>query len=147
MATGQAGIRRGWRGLGMGTAGVVALASAGLAGAQEAPDDVTLATIVVEGEGATTEGTDSYAATGPTSTATGLPLTLRETPQSVSVVTRQELDDRDIRTLQDVVQATPGSVPRRTTARAAGASTHAAARSPTCSSTASRCGTPGGGRN
>lgn len=108
MATGQAGIRRGWRGLGMGTAGVVALASAGLAGAQEAPDDVTLATIVVEGEGATTEGTDSYAATGPTSTATGLPLTLRETPQSVSVVTRQELDDRDIRTLQDVVQATPG---------------------------------------
>lgn len=94
----------------MGAAGIFALAAAGLAGAQEAAEDVALDTINIEGDGesATTEGTGSYAAAGPTATATGLPLTLRETPQSVSVVTRQELDDRNIRALQDVVLTTPG---------------------------------------
>jgi outer membrane receptor for ferric coprogen and ferric-rhodotorulic acid len=43
--------------------------------------------------GSATEGTGAYTATGPSSTATGLGLSLRETPQSVSVMTRQRMDD------------------------------------------------------
>ena len=49
--------------------------------------------INAQGLGLTTESTGSYT-TGATSTATKLPLSLRETPQSVSVVTRQLMDDQ-----------------------------------------------------
>ncbi|WP_220812680.1 TonB-dependent siderophore receptor [Pseudomonas paralcaligenes] len=59
------------------------------------------------GLGSTTEGTGSYT-TGSTSTATKLNLSLRETPQSVTVITRQRMDDQSMRSLDDVVQATPG---------------------------------------
>ena len=55
-----------------------------------------------------TEGTGSYTAAGPTSTATGLSLTLRETPQSVTVMTRQRMDDFKLETLTDVMEQTPG---------------------------------------
>lgn len=57
--------------------------------------------------GNVTEGSGSYT-TGAMRTATKLPLSLRETPQAVSVITRQRLDDQDLRTLDQVVQATPG---------------------------------------
>ena len=43
--------------------------------------------------GSTTEGSHSYT-TGETSTATKLPLSLRETPQSVTVITRQQMTDQ-----------------------------------------------------
>ena len=56
----------------------------------------------------TTEGTGSYTQTGPTRSATGLALTLRETPQSVSVMTRQRMDDFKLETLTDVMEQTPG---------------------------------------
>ena len=56
----------------------------------------------------TTEGTGSYTQRGPSATATGLPLTLRETPQSVSVMTRQRMDDFKLETLTDVMEQTPG---------------------------------------
>jgi outer membrane receptor for ferric coprogen and ferric-rhodotorulic acid len=56
----------------------------------------------------TTEGTGSYAARGPSSLATGLPLTLRETPQSVTVMTRQRMDDFQLNTVSDVLDQTPG---------------------------------------
>lgn len=59
------------------------------------------------GLGATTEGTGSYTS-GSTATATKLPLTLRETPQSVSVFTRQRMDDQNLTQLLDVVKQTPG---------------------------------------
>jgi outer membrane receptor for ferric coprogen and ferric-rhodotorulic acid len=52
--------------------------------------------ISAQGLGATTEGTGSYT-TGATTTATKLPLTMRETPQSVTVVTRQLMDDHGSR--------------------------------------------------
>lgn len=55
-----------------------------------------------------TEGTGLYTATGPSSTATGLGLTLRETPQSVTVMTRQRMDDFKLETLTDVMEQTPG---------------------------------------
>ncbi|MBM7062850.1 TonB-dependent siderophore receptor [Pseudomonas sp. UL073] len=59
------------------------------------------------GLGATTEGTGSYT-TGSTSTATGLPLSIRETPQSVSVITSQRMQDQGLTQLTDVVRQTPG---------------------------------------
>lgn len=54
-----------------------------------------------------TEGTGSYT-TGAMQTATKLPLSIRETPQSVSIITRQRMDDQAMRSLDDIVQATPG---------------------------------------
>lgn len=57
--------------------------------------------------GVATEDSGSYT-TGAMQTATKLPLSLRETPQSVTVITRQRMDDQAMRSLDDVVQATPG---------------------------------------
>ncbi|MFT9295558.1 MAG: TonB-dependent siderophore receptor [Acetobacter orientalis] len=54
-----------------------------------------------------TEGTHSYT-TGAMSTATGLRLSIRQTPQSVTVLTRQQLDDRRINSFADVVRTTNG---------------------------------------
>ncbi|ELP1307739.1 TonB-dependent siderophore receptor [Pseudomonas aeruginosa] len=56
---------------------------------------------------AETEGTGSYT-TGQTSAATRLPLSIKETPQSVSVVTRQRMDDQQLRSVQDVLENTTG---------------------------------------
>lgn len=60
-------------------------------------------------QSATTEGTGSYT-TGAASTATRLNLSIRETPQSVSVITRQRMDDQGLSQLSDVVTQTPGLV-------------------------------------
>jgi outer membrane receptor for ferric coprogen and ferric-rhodotorulic acid len=57
--------------------------------------------------GSTTEGTSSYT-TGTMSTATKLPLTMRETPQAVTVITRQRMDDQAMTSINDVVKAAPG---------------------------------------
>ncbi|MBC3948408.1 TonB-dependent siderophore receptor [Pseudomonas folii] len=57
--------------------------------------------------GSTTEGTSSYT-TGAMSTATKLPLTMRETPQAVTVITRQRMDDQAMTSINDVVKAAPG---------------------------------------
>ncbi|WP_323665154.1 TonB-dependent siderophore receptor [Aliarcobacter butzleri] len=54
-----------------------------------------------------TEETGSYT-TGATSTATKLDLSLRETPQSVLVFTRQKLDDQNITSFQELLAKTPG---------------------------------------
>lgn len=59
--------------------------------------------------GATTEGTGSYT-TGSANTATGLRLSARETPQSVSVVTRQQIDDQNLTDVTQVLEQTPGVV-------------------------------------
>lgn len=71
-------------------------------------DSATLPMVqVVSDMGATTEGTGSYT-TGSASTATKLNLSLRETPQSVSVITRQRMEDQGLTQLSDVVVQTPG---------------------------------------
>lgn len=57
--------------------------------------------------GSTTEGTGSYT-TGATNTATRLNLSLRETPQSVSVMTRQRMDDQNLRSIGQVLEQTAG---------------------------------------
>lgn len=59
------------------------------------------------GLGATTENTGSYT-TGSMQTATKLALSMRETPQSVSVITRQQMDDASLTTVQDAISKTPG---------------------------------------
>ena len=59
--------------------------------------------------GATTEGTGSYT-TGSANTATGLRLSARETPQSVSVVTRQQIEDQNLNDVAEVLEQTPGVV-------------------------------------
>lgn len=60
-----------------------------------------------QGLGETTENSGSYT-TGAMQTATKLPLTLRETPQSVSVVTRKRMDDKAMTSISDVVKSAPG---------------------------------------
>lgn len=72
-----------------------------------------------------TEDTDSYTISAMTS-VTGLDLSIRETPQSVSVLTRQQLDDLAVRDLDDALRNTTGitftqlDVGARTTYRARG---------------------------
>lgn len=63
--------------------------------------------ITAEGLGATTEHTGAYT-TGSMSTATRLNLSIKETPQSISVITRQQMDDFNLNTLTDVLRQTTG---------------------------------------
>ncbi|MFT4052888.1 MAG: TonB-dependent siderophore receptor [Novosphingobium sp.] len=53
------------------------------------------------------EATRSYTARGAV-TSSKLPLTLRETPQSVTVITRQQIEDRNFMTIDDAVEAATG---------------------------------------
>jgi len=64
----------------------------------------------VLGNPAITEGSGSYTASGPATSATALGLSLRETPQSVSVLTRQQMDDQGLMTLDDAVKNVTGLV-------------------------------------
>ncbi|OLU17544.1 TonB-dependent siderophore receptor [Pseudomonas sp. PA1(2017)] len=57
--------------------------------------------------GSTTEGSRSYT-TGAMSTATKLPMTMRETPQAVTVITRQRMDDQGMTSINDAIDAAPG---------------------------------------
>ncbi|MBB3181770.1 TonB-dependent receptor [Variovorax sp. Sphag1AA] len=63
---------------------------------------------VAAGRDTVTEGTGSFTTDSPIRTAAGLPLTLRETPQSVTVITRQRMDDQGISQVSDVLRRTPG---------------------------------------
>lgn len=76
-----------------------------------ATGEATLApmTVTAAGLDGTTENTRSYT-TGAMSTATKLTLSPRETPQSVSVLTRQQIDDLGMITLDDAVQNITGLV-------------------------------------
>lgn len=79
---------------------------------QAASDDgaMTLGPMTVSStalrEGAT-EGSGSYT-TGSMGTATKLPLSIRETPQSVTVITRQRMDDQAMLKVSDALVNTPG---------------------------------------
>ncbi|MGK9418824.1 TonB-dependent siderophore receptor [Pseudomonas cedrina] len=57
--------------------------------------------------GATTEHTGAYT-TGSMSTATRLNLSIQQTPQSISVTTRQQMDDFNLNTLTEVLRQTTG---------------------------------------
>lgn len=68
-----------------------------------------LAPIVVlaSAEPQPSEQTASYT-TSQSATATRLNLSLRDTPQSVSVITRQQMDDQGVQSIADALQQTPG---------------------------------------
>lgn len=74
-----------------------------------AAPSVTLPTIVVvaERDPQKTENTDSYTIPVATS-ATGMALSARETPQATSVVTNQQLKDQNSTNLTEVLQRAPG---------------------------------------
>ncbi len=59
--------------------------------------------------GGASEDTGSYT-TPAARTATGLSLSLRDTPQSVSVLTRQRMDDEGIESVEDALDSVPGIV-------------------------------------
>jgi len=65
--------------------------------------------VTAEGLGANTEHTGAYT-TGAMSTATKLNLSIKETPQSISVVTRQQMDDFNLNTLSEAMRQTTGIV-------------------------------------
>lgn len=71
--------------------------------AQLAPMTVTASTE----RNPTTEGTGSY--TTRVLSLGKMPLSIRETPQSVTVVTRQQMDDQNLVTVEDVIAQTTGT--------------------------------------
>ncbi|HSX70684.1 MAG TPA: TonB-dependent receptor plug domain-containing protein, partial [Pseudomonas sp.] len=80
--------------------------------AEPTEEAVTLDAVSITGEadsGLTdvTEDTQSYTS-GSANTATPLKMSLRETPQSVTVVTQQRMEDQDLQTIADVVNNTTG---------------------------------------
>lgn len=75
-----------------------------------APTEVSLQPVTVKASAvgsAATEGTGAYT-TEASSTATGLNLSLRDTPQSVSVITRERIDDQAMNTVEDALRNTTG---------------------------------------
>ncbi|GEC17475.1 TonB-dependent siderophore receptor [Nitrobacter winogradskyi] len=72
---------------------------------------IALDTIDVEGAASSdpgrTEGTGSYTPSV-TATAMRLQLSPRETPQSISVITRQQIEDFNLRSVSEVIDRTPG---------------------------------------
>nr|WP_171067457.1 TonB-dependent siderophore receptor [Acinetobacter sp. NIPH 2100] len=97
----------------------MALAVPAIVHAEQATETATLATIKVQAEQknpAVTEGSESYTAKS-TSTSTKLNLSLRDTPQSVKVFTREYLDDRNIDSFQDLTNNITGVSTSRTDER------------------------------
>ena len=88
---------------------LLAFAVPALSHAQEASKEIVLPTVSVSGHGLgeTTEGTGSYT-TGKTQTATPLSMSLRETPQSVSVVTQQRIEDQNFSNITDLLNSVTG---------------------------------------
>lgn len=82
-----------------------ALLSAYSLGAGDGVEQVDLPTVQVRGIGKQTTSNYTIPAS---SAATGIRLTQRETPQSLSVVTEKQMDDQGLDTLQDVLKQTPG---------------------------------------
>ncbi|MFR0689749.1 TonB-dependent siderophore receptor [Enterobacterales bacterium AE_CKDN230030158-1A_HGKHYDSX7] len=75
--------------------------------APDSPMEMSAVTISGKAPGSTTEGTGSYT-TYSSSSSTRLNLTPQETPQSVTVLTRQRLDDQKLDRLSDALEATAG---------------------------------------
>lgn len=84
-----------------------------LSGALAAPgafaqdSTVVLNELVLDGERAT-ENSGEYTTSGSSGTAAGLALTVKETPQSMTVTTNQQIVDQNMETLDEVIEWTPG---------------------------------------
>ena len=88
---------------------MLALALPAFAHAEAAGAEAALSTVTVSGQLADekTEGTGSYT-TGKTKTATPLSMSLRDTPQSVSVLTQQRIEDQDLSNITDAINNITG---------------------------------------
>lgn len=64
-------------------------------------------------QGETTEGTGSFKAKSSRSSSK-LKLDIKETPQSVSVVTREQIEQRNLNNIDDILAATPGVTATKT---------------------------------
>ncbi|WP_244537760.1 TonB-dependent siderophore receptor [Mesorhizobium sp. YR577] len=85
-------------------------------GAIEANGTIALETITIEGNNGAFGATDGYtAADSQTATKTGTPLI--ETPQSVSVVTRKQIEDQNSKTISEALRYTPGVAAETRTGR------------------------------
>lgn len=73
----------------------------------QASNGLELSALAVNAQGATTEGSGSYGSSRVTS-ALPFEASLRDTPQSVSIITRQMMDDKKLDNLIDIVEHTPG---------------------------------------
>ena len=71
------------------------------------PLELGATTISGQGLGATTEDTHAYT-TASMSSATGLALSIRETPQTVTVITRQQMEDQGSTSIADTLRRAPG---------------------------------------
>lgn len=86
-----------------------------LASAEDADvsnDTITLEKVTVSDQtrGRRADDTEAYTPKTPVSAPTGLSLTRRETPQSVSVITETQMDDFQMNGVSDVLASTPGVV-------------------------------------
>ncbi|WP_256659491.1 TonB-dependent receptor [Pseudomonas sp. H9] len=102
-----AGTRLGMRRLDNGGYGLVALP------ASDAALEIEATQVSSNTLGATTEHTGSYT-TGSMSVGTKLATSLRETPQSVTVVSRQRMEDQNLQKIEDIATYTPGLTLRKT---------------------------------
>ncbi|HVR54009.1 MAG TPA: TonB-dependent siderophore receptor [Pseudorhodoferax sp.] len=85
-----------------------AVPAASAAAAPQAATVLQTVTVTAAAEnGGMTEGSRAYTSAS-MGTATGLALSQRQTPQSVSVITRQQMDDFNLTSLQDIAKVTPG---------------------------------------
>ncbi|CDG84057.1 tonB-dependent siderophore receptor family protein [Janthinobacterium agaricidamnosum NBRC 102515 = DSM 9628] len=89
-------------------AGLLAAGNAQAQANDSTKEPQTMAPIVVTaGAQGPTENSGSYTSSASTA-ATGLNLSLRDTPQSVSLITRERLDDQALRSVFEVVNSAPG---------------------------------------
>ncbi|MCD0422815.1 TonB-dependent receptor [Rubrivivax sp. JA1024] len=98
----------GLQALSLGPAGYV-LREAPPAGGSEAAAGQSLPALTARAsaDNGATEGSGSYT-TRRMNTATKLPMSVRETPQSVSVLTRSQIEDQNLTTLDDAVRSVTG---------------------------------------
>ncbi|MNZ20754.1 Ferric-pseudobactin receptor precursor [compost metagenome] len=78
--------------------------------------ELGVTTVAGQGMGESTENTGSYAP-GLISVGSKSPTSLRETPQSVSVITRQLIEDQQLTDINEAMKATPGVITQSTTFR------------------------------
>ncbi|MFJ5446418.1 TonB-dependent siderophore receptor [Methylobacillus methanolivorans] len=92
------------------TTGVYLLQKTQTVSSQKTSDAATLPEVqvsVASDKNVMSEETGSYTVKS-SATATRFNLSLRETPQSVSIITRQQMDDQGLTSIADVLQQTPG---------------------------------------
>lgn len=86
--------------------------AASAASAASSTSGVALPTVSVNGRSTPAADAGSYA-TRSTGAGTRMPLSPRETPQSLSVINRQQMDEQNLDTLNEVMRQTPGIVVNR----------------------------------